>query len=162
KRLELGGDLQRALTGGELELFFQPVVRLDDGSAAGVEALLRWHHPDRGLVPPGDFIPFAEESGLIVPIGRWVLQEACRQAMIIQREIVCDPALTMSVNLSVKQLQDPDIVADVAAALQDSGLAPERLMLEITETVLMSDTDLAVKRLDDLRQLGVRLAMDDF
>jgi diguanylate cyclase (GGDEF)-like protein/PAS domain S-box-containing protein len=161
-RLELRGDLQRALTDSELELFYQPLVRLADGSAAGVEALLRWRHPTRGLVAPGDFIPFAEESGLIVPIGRWVLQEACRQAIVIQREIVCDPPLTMSVNLSVKQLQDADIVEDVAQALRASGLAPELLMLEITETVLMSDTDLAVERLDELRALGVRLAMDDF
>ncbi len=161
-RLELRGDLQRALAAGELELFYQPVVRLADGAAIGVEALLRWHHPERGLVAPGDFIPFAEESGLIVPIGRWVLREACRQAVVIQQRVPSDPPLTMSVNLSVKQLQHSDIVADVSDALHASGLAPELLMLEITETVLMSDTDLAVERLNDLRALGVRLAMDDF
>jgi EAL domain-containing protein (putative c-di-GMP-specific phosphodiesterase class I) len=161
-RLELRGDLQRALAAGELELFYQPVVRLADGAAIGVEALLRWHHPERGLVAPGEFIPFAEESGLIVPIGRWVLREACRQAVVIQQRVPCDPPLTMSVNLSVKQLQHSDIVADVSDALHASGLAPELLMLEITETVLMSDTDLAVERLNELRALGVRLAMDDF
>ena len=160
-RLELRGDLQRARS-GELELFYQPVVRLADGAAIGVEALLRWHHPERGLVAPGDFIPFAEESGLIVPIGRWALREACRQAVVIQQRVPCDPPLTMSVNLSVKQLQHSDIVADVSDALHASGLAPELLMLETTETVLMSDTDLAVERLNDLRALGVRLAMDDF
>ncbi len=161
-RLELRGDLQRALTGGELELFYQPVVRLSDGEAIGVEALLRWRHPQRGLVAPGDFIPFAEESGLIVPIGRWVLREACRQAVAIDRQVPCDPPLTMSVNLSVKQLQHSDIVADVRDALQAAGLPAEMLMLEITETVLMTDTDLAVERLAELRELGVRLAMDDF
>jgi len=161
-RLELRGDLQRALAGGELDLFYQPVVRLADGSAIGVEALLRWRHPIRGLVPPGDFIPFAEESGLIVPIGRWVLREACRQAVVIQQRVPRDPPLTMSVNLSVKQLQHSDIVADVRDALHFAGLPAEMLMLEITETVLMTDTDLAVERLAELRELGVHLAMDDF
>jgi diguanylate cyclase (GGDEF)-like protein/PAS domain S-box-containing protein len=161
-RLELRGDLQRALAAGELELYYQPVVRLEDGSVSGVEALLRWRHPRRGLVGPEEFIPFAEESGLIVPIGRWVLREACRQAMVMQREIGSDPPLSMGVNLSVKQLQHSDVVADVREALDDSGLAPELLMLEITETVMMTDSDLAIERLDDLRKLGVRLAMDDF
>ncbi len=162
ERLELRGDLQRAMDGGELELFYQPVVRLVDGSVSGVEALLRWHHPTRGLVGPTEFIPFAEESGLIVPIGRWVLREACRQAMVMQREVPCNPPLSMSVNLSVKQLQHSDIVADVSDALESSGLRPALLMLEITETVLMTDSDLAIERLDNLRKLGIRLAMDDF
>ena len=161
-RLELRADLQRALSAGEFELFFQPVVRLEDSSVLGVEALLRWRHPERGLVSPDDFIPFAEETGLIVPIGRWVLREACRQAVILQGAIECDPPLTMAVNLSVKQLQHSDVVADVADALHESGLVPELLMVEITESVMMSDSDLAIARLQALRQLGVRLAMDDF
>jgi diguanylate cyclase (GGDEF)-like protein/PAS domain S-box-containing protein len=161
-RLELRADLQRAMATDQLELHYQPVVRLEDGGVSGVEALLRWHHPERGLVGPDDFIPLAEETGLIVPIGRWVLREGCRQAKAIQEQVPRDPPLTMSVNLSVKQLQHSDIVADVRDALEQSGLSPENLTLEITETVMMTDTDLAVQRLQELRALGVRLAMDDF
>ena len=114
------------------------------------------------MMAPDQFIGFAEESGLIVPIGRWVLREACRQAMIIDRDAPSDPPLTMSVNLSVKQLQHSDIVADVRDALTESGMNPELLTLEITESVLMTDTELAVQRLEELRGIGVRLAMDDF
>ncbi len=161
-RLELRADLQRAMTNGELELHYQPVVHLEDGSVSGVEALLRWNHPERGQVGPDEFIPLAEEMGLIVPIGRWVLREGCRQAKAIQDLVPHDPPLTMAVNLSVKQLQHSDIVADVRDALEDSGLPPASLTLEITETVMMTDTDLAVQRLQELRALGVRLAMDDF
>jgi EAL domain-containing protein (putative c-di-GMP-specific phosphodiesterase class I) len=161
-RLELRADLQRAMTNGELELHYQPVVRLEDGQVSGVEALLRWNHPERGQVGPDEFIPLAEEMGLIVPIGRWVLREGCRQAKAIQQLVPHHPPLTMAVNLSVKQLQHSDIVADVRDALEDSGLPPASLTLEITETVMMTDTDLAVQRLKELRALGVRLAMDDF
>ncbi|HEY6779616.1 MAG TPA: EAL domain-containing protein [Thermoleophilaceae bacterium] len=161
-RLELRADLQRALSAGEFELFYQPVVRLADSSVIGVEALLRWRHPERGLVNPDDFIPFAEETGLIVPMGRWVLRDACRQAVELQRAAPSDPPLTMSVNLSVKQLQHSDVVADVTDALAESKLDPTLLTLEITESVMMSDTDLAIARLEELRALGVRLAMDDF
>jgi diguanylate cyclase (GGDEF)-like protein/PAS domain S-box-containing protein len=161
-RLEMRADLQRAITNNEFEQHYQPVVTLGTGRASGVEALLRWRHPERGLVPPDQFIPFAEEIGLIVPIGRWVLREGCRQAVLMQRLLPSDPPLTMAVNLSVKQLQHSDIVADVRDALADSGLAPECLTLEITETVMMTDTDLAVQRLRELKDLGVRLAMDDF
>jgi diguanylate cyclase (GGDEF)-like protein/PAS domain S-box-containing protein len=161
-RLELRADLQRAMSTDQLELYYQPVVRLEDGAVCGVEALLRWHHPERGLVGPDDFIPLAEEMGLIVPIGRWVLREGCRQAKAIQELVPREPALTMAVNLSVKQLQHSDIVADVRDALEDAGLNPSSLTLEITETVMMTDTDLAVQRLEELRALGVRLAMDDF
>jgi diguanylate cyclase (GGDEF)-like protein/PAS domain S-box-containing protein len=161
-RLELRADLQRAMVSDQLELHYQPVVRLEDGGVSGLEALLRWRHPERGLVGPDDFVPLAEEMGLIVPIGRWVLREGCRQAKAIQGLVPHDPPLTMAVNLSVKQLQHSDIVGDVRDALEDSGLAPETLTLEITETVMMTDTDLAVQRLKELRALGVRLAMDDF
>jgi diguanylate cyclase (GGDEF)-like protein/PAS domain S-box-containing protein len=161
-RLELRADLQRALSVGEFELFFQPVVRLLDNSVLGVEALLRWRHPERGLVNPDDFIPFAEETGLIVPMGRWVLREACRYGVLLQRDAASDPPLTMSVNLSVKQLQHSDVVADVTDALHESGLDPHLLTVEITESVMMSDTDVAIARLQELRALGVRLAMDDF
>jgi diguanylate cyclase (GGDEF)-like protein/PAS domain S-box-containing protein len=161
-RLELRADLQRAMTTDQLELHYQPVVRLEDRAVRGVEALLRWNHPERGQVTPDEFIPLAEEMGLIVPIGRWVLRQGCRQAKAIQELVPHDPPLTMAVNLSVKQLQHSDIVADVRDALEDSGLTPSSLTLEITETVMMTDTDLAVQRLQELRALGVRLAMDDF
>jgi diguanylate cyclase (GGDEF)-like protein/PAS domain S-box-containing protein len=162
ERLELRGDLQRAIAGGQLELHYQPVVRLSDGGITGVEALLRWRHPERGLIQPDLFIPLAEETGLIVPIGRWVLREACRRAREMQKQLESDTPLSMAVNLSVKQLQHSDIVADVAEALAESGLAAPSLTLEITETVLMTDTDTALRRLHDLKALGVRIAMDDF
>jgi diguanylate cyclase (GGDEF)-like protein/PAS domain S-box-containing protein len=161
-RLELRADLQRAIASDQLELYYQPVIRLDDGAVSGVEALLRWRHPERGIVGPDDFVPLAEEMGLIVPIGRWVLREGCRQAKRIQQTLPADPPLSMAINLSVKQLQHSDIVGDVREALADSGLPPASLTLEITETVMMTDTELAVQRLEELRALGVRLAMDDF
>ena len=159
-RLELRNDLQRALATDQFELHYQPVIRLADGSVSGVEALLRWRHPEKGLISPLDFIPIAEETGLIIPIGRWVLREGCRHARRLERPD--GEALRMSVNLSLKQIQHSDIVADVRDALEEAGLAPERLTLEITESVLMDDTELAVERLRDLKALGVTLALDDF
>jgi diguanylate cyclase (GGDEF)-like protein/PAS domain S-box-containing protein len=161
-RLELRADLQRALENGQFELHYQPIVRLADGHVAGMEALLRWHHPERGLVVPGDFIPFAEETGLIVPIGRWVLREACRQAVSVQRLWSENDPLYMCVNLSVKQLQHSDVISDVEDALSESGLEPQLLTLEITESMLIDDPDIAVVKLKELRGLGVRVAMDDF
>jgi diguanylate cyclase (GGDEF)-like protein/PAS domain S-box-containing protein len=162
ERLELRAELQRALEQNELKIHYQPVVRLDHHEIYGVEALLRWMHPTRGTIAPMQFIPLAEETGLIIPIGRWVLEEACRQGVLLQEQFARTPELTISVNLSVKQLQSETIVADVRGALEQSGLPPSTLVLEITETVVMADTDLAVRRLRDLKSLGVRLAMDDF
>ncbi len=161
-RLELRADLERALEKEELELHYQPLVRLQDGAVTGVEALLRWRHPERGLIPPDDFIPFAEETGLIVPIGRWVLNEGCRQAKVLRAKIGGELLPSIGINLSVKQLFDDDIVADVVAALEAADLEPSALTLEITETVMMTDTALATARLGELHALGVRLAMDDF
>ncbi len=161
-RLELRADLQQALEREEFVLHYQPLVRLGDGAVTGVEALVRWRHPTRGLIAPDQFIPFAEETGLIVDLGRWVLREGCRQARTL-REQVTEPALpTIGINLSVKQLFHADIVTDVATALADADLEPEALILEITESVMMTDTELAVRRLNELHALGVRLAMDDF
>ena len=159
-RLELRSDLQQAVAAGQLELHYQPVVRLSDGRACGVEALLRWNHPSRGLIGPDTFIPLAEETGLIVEMGRWVLQEGCRRAVEIQA--AAGEPLTMAINLSVKQLQHPAIVGDVRSALDDSGLDPALLTLEITESVMMTDPDTVVARLHELKALGLRLAMDDF
>jgi diguanylate cyclase (GGDEF)-like protein/PAS domain S-box-containing protein len=162
ERLELQAELQRALELNQLEIHYQPVVRLDERADCGVEALLRWMHPTRGTIPPLQFIPLAEETGLIIPIGRWVLQEACRQGAILHERFPRTPSLTMSVNLSVKQLQSNTIIDDVREALEASGLPPSALVLEITESVMMADTDLAVRRLEELKSLGVLLAMDDF
>lgn len=162
KRLELKADLQRALDNGEFVLHYQPVIELETGEISGLEALLRWQHPRRGLVPPMDFIPLAEESGLIVPIGDWVLLEATRQARALQERYPVYPPLHMAVNLSARQLQRPEIVADVAEALMQSGLAPSSLVLEITESVMMQDVELSVQRLTELKEIGVRLAVDDF
>ena len=163
ERLELQAELQRAIEHQQLELHYQPVVRLDANHPNyGVEALLRWNHPERGVVPPLQFIPLAEETGLIVPIGLWVLREACRQGVILHQRFPRTDSLTMSVNLSAKQLQTESIVSDVAEALEFSGLDPATLVLEITETVMMTDSDIAIARLNELKELGVRIALDDF
>jgi diguanylate cyclase (GGDEF)-like protein len=162
ERLELRGELQRALELDQLVVHYQPVVRLDQRAPYGVEALLRWVHPTRGTIGPDNFISLAEETGLILPIGRWVLDQACHDAVVMQEQAPRATPLSMSVNLSVKQLQSEKIVDDVRKALETSGLAPSSLVLEITETVMMVDTDVAVQRLHDLKSLGVLLAMDDF
>jgi EAL domain-containing protein (putative c-di-GMP-specific phosphodiesterase class I) len=162
QRLELRTDLQRALATDQLELYYQPVIRLSDGTISGVEALLRWNHPERGMVGPDQFIPLAEESGLIVPIGRWVLREGCREGRRLMESLPTDRPVSLAINLSLKQLQHSDIVADVREALEESGLPPHQLTLEITESVLMADTDLAVQRLAELKALGIKLALDDF
>jgi diguanylate cyclase (GGDEF)-like protein/PAS domain S-box-containing protein len=161
-RLELRGDLQRALDAGEFELHYQPFVRLADNVVTGFEALLRWRHPTRGIVTPDEFIPFAEETGLIVAIGRWVLREGCRQARELRSGLRGGPLPTIAINLSVKQLYHEDIVADVTVALLEAGLEPSALTLEITESVMMTDTELAAERMAELHGIGVRLAIDDF
>ena len=162
ERLELQAQLQRALEFEQLEIYYQPVVNLSTRTDYGVEALLRWMHPERGMIPPLSFIPLAEETGLIIPIGRWVLEQACRQAADLHQRSNNERLLTVSVNLSVKQLQSETIVDDVRNALVSSGLPPSSLVLEITESVMMADTDLAVARLHELKELGILLAMDDF
>jgi diguanylate cyclase (GGDEF)-like protein/PAS domain S-box-containing protein len=159
-RIELRSDLQTALAGDQFELHYQPIVRLSDEKTIAVEALLRWHHPERGLVAPLDFVPVAEETGQIVPIGRWVLGEACRRAVALQAS--CDETIYMSVNLSVRQLQHGDVVSHVSDAISESGLAPGALMLEITESMLIDDPESAIATLMELRALGVGIAMDDF
>jgi diguanylate cyclase (GGDEF)-like protein/PAS domain S-box-containing protein len=163
KRLELRADLLRAVENREFVLYFQPIYEMATGDLAGVEALIRWQHPERGLVPPDHFIPLAEETGLIVPIGKWALEEACRQALTLQRALP-RPArpLTMAVNLSAKQLQEPELVHDLAEILRETGLRPDSLHVEITESVMMADTEFSVARLKELKMLGVRLAVDDF
>ena len=161
ERSRLKSALVRALDRHELVLHYQPIVELRSGRAVGVEALLRWEHAERGLLAPDAFIALAEESGMIIPIGRWVLREACAQARRWQTESPVGK-LELSVNIAARQLQDPSLVHDVASALLDSGLDPHCLTLEVTESTMVHDTDLVLDRLADLNGLGVRLAVDDF
>jgi diguanylate cyclase (GGDEF)-like protein len=154
ERIELEADLQRAVERDELVVHYQPVMSLADGRLEAFEALVRWQHPTRGLMAPLTFIPLAEETDLIVDIGRWVLETSCVQAQ--------EWGTSISVNLSGRQLEQSDLVEVVARALARSGLAPERLWLEITETVLMHDTEATIERLRALKALGVKLAVDDF
>jgi diguanylate cyclase (GGDEF)-like protein/PAS domain S-box-containing protein len=162
ERLELRSDLQHALSLNQLELHYQPVVRLAGREILGVEALLRWNHPERGTIPPNQFIPVAEETGLIIPIGRWVLESACREGLRLHGQFPRTEPLTMSVNLSVRQLQSETIISDVRHALEATGFPAADLVLEITESLMLADTEFAMKQLDELKSLGIRLAMDDF
>jgi diguanylate cyclase (GGDEF)-like protein len=152
--LHVEAALRRAIP-AELVAHYQPVVALDGARIVGTEALARWRHPSRGLVPPAEFIAIAEQTGLIVPLGNWMLDQACRQAARWD-------GLRVSVNVSGRQVAEGSLVASVARALEDSGLGPERLQLELTETVLMDDVDGHVAVMRDLKQLGVSLAIDDF
>jgi diguanylate cyclase (GGDEF)-like protein/PAS domain S-box-containing protein len=160
ERFELIGDLRQALEHDQFVVHYQPIVALTTGEITGLEALMRWRHPQRGIVPPAAFIPLAEETGLIIPIGRWVLEQACQQAR--QWQQTAGRQLSISVNLSVRQFQDPGLVDDVARALGHAGLGPGSLVLEITESLLMHDTDATIAKLHELKALGVRLAIDDF
>jgi EAL domain-containing protein (putative c-di-GMP-specific phosphodiesterase class I) len=162
ERLTLGGDLRRALEREEFRVFYQPKVSLKTGEIVGFEALVRWEHPERGLVSPAKFIPFAEETGLIVPMGRWVLAQACRQAKEWHERHPVDPPLMMSVNLSPRQFRDPGLAGEVARALQQSGLRADSLVLEITESILVEDAEFADDALRGLKNIGVKLAIDDF
>lgn len=159
-RLQLRADLERAIERKEFSIHYQPTVELVSGEVTGLEALLRWNHPVRGMVPPSEFIPIAEESGLILPIGTWVLREAAKQARVWQRRF--DDRLSISVNLSAAQLQHLDLVDEVARTVEEEGLDPHSLILEITESLLMYDMDETKRKLGHLRSFGVRVAIDDF
>ncbi|MEO7370967.1 MAG: EAL domain-containing protein, partial [Ilumatobacteraceae bacterium] len=158
-RLELRGDLTEALARNEFVLHYQPIIEVETGRPVGVEALLRWEHPRRGRVEPLQFIPLAEETELIVPIGRWVLMEACRRAVELDPR---SDGLEMAVNVSAVQLRDPGLVDDVQRALESAGLDPSRLILELTESAVINDIDSAAITLCELRTHGVRIALDDF
>ncbi len=162
ERLQLEEDLRHALERGELSLHYQPVVSLLEGRLCGFEALLRWTHPTRGMVPPSAFIPIAEETGLIVPIGHWVLMQACRQMTAWDRDFPHCRDLTISVNLSARQCMQPGLIGDVTHVLKSTGIAPERLKLEITESIVLENTDAVARILHELRTLGVQLGLDDF
>jgi diguanylate cyclase (GGDEF)-like protein/PAS domain S-box-containing protein len=159
-RAELRTDLEWALARGELVVHYQPIFDLVAGGIAGFEALVRWEHPRRGLLGPADFIDLAEESGLVLPIGDWILRQACAQ--VRQWGIEHDTPFTVAVNLAARQLLDADFAASVAAALEATGLAPGRLVLEITESATVEDTEAVLARLVDTRALGVGMAIDDF
>ena len=162
KRLELKADMQRAVEHGEFILHYQPVIELVTGRITGVEALIRWMHPERGMVQPLDFIPLAEETGLIVTIGQWVMRQACQYAVSLHTQFPSLPDFHMAVNLSARQLSRPEIVDEVREILEETGLNPALLILEITESVMMQDMELSIARLTELKGLGVKLAIDDF
>lgn len=157
-RLELNGELRNAAESGHLHLMYQPIVKLETQRVVGVEALLRWHHPSRGIIPPTLFIPMAEESGTIVQIGRWVIRTALSHAQSFPEET----PLRINVNVSARQIEEPDFVDFVASELERSGLPPSRLVLEITESLILEDLNVAIARLDAIKELGVRIAIDDF
>ena len=157
ERLELESGLRGALERGELCLHYQPQVSLPDGQITGVEALLRWNHPKHGLIPPLRFIPIAEQTGMIIPIGAWVIEEACRQAAEWN-----DRDLVVSINVSPRQLGASDFAADVARTIEATGVPADRICLEITESAVLADTDGSIAMLRELKSLGVRLAIDDF
>ncbi len=159
-RLDLERDLRQALENGEFLLHYQPQVNFASGAIVGVEALVRWQQPERGLVSPGEFIPLAEETGLIVPLGEWVLREACRQARAWHDAGL--PQIVMSVNLSARQFRAPGLVQTILGVLAESGLETHCLEMEITESMLMRDPEGAIAVLDELRQHGVHFALDDF
>jgi len=160
ERMDIESGLHRALERGEFIVHYQPLVNLGDGAVSGVEALVRWQHPKKGLVAPGLFIPVAEEAGLIVPIGEMVLRSACRQNMAWERA-GCPP-VRVAVNLSARQFQQPNLVETVMRALRDSGMPPERLELEITESTLMKNVEGTSKSLRSLSAQGIRISVDDF
>jgi EAL domain-containing protein (putative c-di-GMP-specific phosphodiesterase class I) len=161
ERLALEAQLRRAVEQGELILHFQPIVSLRTGVLRGVEALVRWQHPERGLLPPGRFIELAEETGLVVLLGQWVMLEACRHARRWRTRFPETP-LSVSINVSGRQLQSPDIVEEVEAALAETGADARGIALEITESVLMQHTEATLEKLLRLKALGVSLAIDDF
>jgi diguanylate cyclase len=161
-RLHTERALRRAIEREEFRVFFQPEVSVESGAIVGLEALVRWEHPERGLLCPDEFISLAEETGLIIPIGSWVLRESCRRTQRWQDERVSDEPLVVRVNISARQLGQNDLPAFVADVLDETGMEPSRLCLEVTESVLIEDPEASIKTLTALRRLGVKIAVDDF
>jgi diguanylate cyclase (GGDEF)-like protein len=160
--LRLENDLRRALARTEFRVFYQPIVAIDDGHIAGFEALVRWQHPERGLLMPGDFIMVAEEMGAIIQLDRWVAEEACKQLRVWHQKFRAHSRVTMSVNLSTTQLMRPDVVAGIDLILRNSGLYGQSLKLEVTESVLMENAQYASAVLEQLRALNIKISIDDF
>ncbi len=155
-------ELRRAVVNDELVVYFQPLVALATGELQAFEALVRWNHPVRGLLAPGAFIELAEETGAVVPLGTWVLRAACREATGWRTDYPDAAELRLSVNLSPKQVGQADLVQTVEAILAETGFPPDRLTLEITESVVLHPDPLTITRLEALRDLGIQLAVDDF
>jgi EAL domain-containing protein (putative c-di-GMP-specific phosphodiesterase class I) len=162
ERIDLRSELHSAIENGDLVVHYQPVVELSTGQVSGFEALVRWEHPVRGTVPPDRFISIAEETGLVVPLGRWVLREACRQLAEWQAAGLVNDRLRMSVNLSAYELLTPGVTEDVLLVLRETGIRPEQLTLEVTETALMGEPERAGEVLSAFAELGVAVAIDDF
>jgi predicted signal transduction protein with EAL and GGDEF domain len=162
ERRELEAELDTAMREAQFLLHYQPIVDLRSGYLLGVEALIRWKHPQRGIVPPGEFIPVAEETGQIVPLGRWVLAQACREVKVWQARLPQGRQVRVGVNVSTMQLSKSDICADVRRALAISEIDPGCLVIELTESVLMQNSETVLATLNQLKQIGVRLAIDDF
>ena len=162
QHLEMEKDLRYAIEHEQLEVHYQPIADMNTQRVIGFEALVRWHHPQKGLLQPSEFIPFAEETGLIIPMGAWVLRQACRQMRQWQLRYPSDPPLTVSVNLSNKQFSQPDLFEQVETALRNSSLPPASLQLEITESVIMENAELTIATLERLAAMGVKIHIDDF
>jgi EAL domain-containing protein (putative c-di-GMP-specific phosphodiesterase class I) len=160
--LRVETDLRRALERNEFRVHYQPIVSLETGEIREFESLIRWQHPTRGMIPPNDFISIAEETGLIIPIGKWILEQSCRQMFQWQNEFQTPEPLSISVNLSAKQLMHPSLTAQVREVLEKTKLDPRYLKLEVTESTVMEHSETALDVLSELRRLGVRLSTDDF
>ncbi|HYY43056.1 MAG TPA: bifunctional diguanylate cyclase/phosphodiesterase, partial [Pyrinomonadaceae bacterium] len=160
--LQLETDMRHALERNEFFVHYQPIVALDDFKLRGFEALVRWQHPERGYISPGEFIPIAEETGLIIPLGEWVLREACAQMERWQKIFPADPPLVISVNLSSKQFIQQDLIKQVAGIIEETNIDPKGLKLEITESMVMDNVEQATEMLRQLRALGLKLSIDDF
>ncbi|MEP6788226.1 MAG: EAL domain-containing protein, partial [Acidobacteriota bacterium] len=162
KRVRLESDMRAALDNGEFEVYYQPILDLQSEKVMGMEALVRWNHPKDGLILPLDFIPLAEETGLIVPLGRWIMEEACAQTRTWQNSCEYGNALSITVNVASRQFRDDSLEEMVMQALEKSQLPPKSLILEITESTMLSDAESTIKKLNDLKKLGIRFAIDDF
>jgi diguanylate cyclase (GGDEF)-like protein/PAS domain S-box-containing protein len=161
-RFEIETGLRKAIDTGQLVLYYQPIVSIVDDQICGFEALVRWNHPERGLISPGEFIPIAEESDLIILLGRWILRQSCRQMAEWHKKLASHPPLTINVNVSPRQLGDPRLIEDVEFALAESGLNPDSLSLEVTESSLMENTEQTAATLNRLKAMNIRLEIDDF
>jgi EAL domain-containing protein (putative c-di-GMP-specific phosphodiesterase class I) len=162
ERLELEDDLRHAIDNHEFTIHYQPIVDLESRDMLGMEALVRWNHPRYGLLAPMKFIPLAEETNLIVPLGEWILREACRQTQQWSEKHAGEMDISVTVNISIRQFQQKELVEIVASALRTSGLNPRSLILEITESFMMHETESTISKLHELKKLGIRLAIDDF